>query len=52
MQNNKATVKVMKTHDKWIGITYAEDTKLAQESFRTMVKKVFIVLIYGKSKLK
>ena len=39
LQNNKATVKVMKTHDKWIGITYAEDTKLAQESFRAMVKK-------------
>ena len=39
LQNNRATVKVMKTHDKWIGITYAEDTKLAQESFRAMVKK-------------
>ena len=39
LQENKATVKVMKTSDKWIGITYAEDTELAQQSFRDMVKK-------------
>ena len=39
LQDNKATVKVMKTSDKWIGITYAEDTELAQQSFKDMVKK-------------
>lgn len=39
LQDNKVTVKVMKTSDKWIGITYAEDTELAQQSFRDMVKK-------------
>lgn len=39
LQHDKATVKVMKTTDKWIGITYVEDTKLAQQSFRNMVKE-------------
>lgn len=39
LKQNKATVKVLKTHDKWIGITYAEDTALAQQGFKDMVKK-------------
>ena len=29
LQHDKAIVKVMKTLDKWIGITYSKDTKLA-----------------------
>ena len=37
MQKGQATVKVMKTPDKWIGITYQEDTALAQQGFRDMV---------------
>ena len=27
-------VKVLETHDKWIGITYKEDTELAQAGFK------------------
>lgn len=37
LKKGKATVKVMKTPDKWIGITYKEDTELAQKGFRDMV---------------
>lgn len=39
LQHDKTTVKVMRTSDKWIGITYAEDAKLAQESFHNMVRE-------------
>lgn len=39
LKEGKATVKVMKTPDKWIGITYAEDTALAQQGFKDMVEK-------------
>ena len=39
LQKGKATVNVMRTYDKWIGITYAEDTELAKESFRDMIAK-------------
>lgn len=37
LKNNQATVKVMKTSDKWIGITYKEDTEIAQRSFKEMI---------------
>ena len=39
LQKGKAAVNVMRTYDKWIGITYAEDIKLAKESFKDMIKK-------------
>lgn len=39
LQKGKATVNVMRTYDKWIGITYAEDTELAKESFKDMIEK-------------
>ena len=39
LQKGKATVNVMRTYDKWIGITYAEDTELAKESFKDMIAK-------------
>ena len=39
LQKGKATVNVMRTYDKWIGITYAEDTELARESFQDMIEK-------------
>lgn len=39
LQKEKATVNVMRTYDKWIGITYAEDTELAKESFKDMIEK-------------
>ena len=37
LKQNKATVKVLETQDKWIGITYKEDTELAQAGFREMI---------------
>lgn len=37
LQKGKAAVNVMRTYDKWIGITYAEDTELAKESFKDMI---------------
>ena len=39
LQKGKATVNVMRTYDKWIGMTYAEDTELAKESFKDMIAK-------------
>ena len=39
LQKGKVTVNVMRTYDKWIGITYAEDTELAKESFKEMIEK-------------
>ena len=38
IKQNKATVKVLETQDKWIGITYKEDTELAQAGFREMIR--------------
>ena len=38
LKQNKATVKVLETQDKWIGITYKEDTELAQAGFHEMIR--------------
>ena len=38
LKQNKATVKVLETQDKWIGITYKEDTELAQAGFKKMTE--------------
>ena len=38
LKQNKATVKVLETQDKWIGITYKEDIELAQAGFREMIR--------------
>ena len=38
LKQNKATVKVLETQDKWIGITYKEDTELAQAGFCEMIR--------------
>ena len=37
LKENKATVKVMNTPDRWIGITYKEDIELAQQGFKDMI---------------
>lgn len=37
IQQGKATVKVLETKDKWIGITYKEDMKKAQDGFEQMI---------------
>lgn len=34
----ETTVKVIKTNDKWIGITYKEDEAIAKEGFKDMIK--------------
>lgn len=37
LHKNQVEVEVRETNDKWIGITYQEDTALAQEGFREMI---------------
>ena len=39
LHQEKETVNVIRTYDKWIGIPYAEDTELAKESFKDMIAK-------------
>ena len=39
LEDKKAKVKVIPTDDEWIGITYKEDLKPAQEEFEKMFKK-------------
>ena len=37
LKDGKATVKVMNTPDRWIGLTYKEDIELAQQGFKDMI---------------
>ena len=39
LKEGKATVKVMNTPDRWIGVTYKEDIELAQQGFKDMIAK-------------
>ena len=39
LKADKATVKVMNTPDRWIGVTYKEDIELAQQGFKDMIAK-------------
>ncbi|OON88026.1 nucleotidyltransferase [Oribacterium sp. C9] len=39
MLAGKATVKVLKDHDKWFGVTYAEDKEAVQKSLLELVDK-------------
>ena len=39
LKQDKATVKFMRTNDRWIGITYKEDTAVAQQGFKNMIEK-------------
>lgn len=39
LEDKKAKVKVIPTDDEWIGITYKEDLKPAQEEFKKMFEK-------------
>jgi len=36
IKENKASVKILPTDEKWIGITYQEDTEMARAEFRRM----------------
>ncbi len=38
IQSKEATVKVLETSDHWIGITYKEDTQIAQDGFKKMIE--------------
>ena len=38
LKEGNVDVKVLETHDKWIGITYKEDTELAQDGFKKMTE--------------
>ena len=38
LKEGNVDVKVLETHDKWIGITYKEDTELAQAGFCEMIR--------------
>lgn len=37
LKKEETTVKVIKTNDKWIGLTYKEDEALAKEGFKEMI---------------
>lgn len=39
LREQKMTVKVLPTHDKWFGVTYAEDKEAVVESFAQLIKE-------------
>ena len=39
IKKRKVTVKVLKTSDKWFGVTYKEDKEVVVESFKELIKK-------------
>jgi NDP-sugar pyrophosphorylase family protein len=38
VQNQKASVKVLKTNDKWVGVTYKEDKNYVQETIHRLIQ--------------
>ena len=39
LQEHKATVKVLKSEDKWYGVTYKEDKDSVVESFKKLIEE-------------
>ena len=39
LQNKKASVDVLKSHDEWFGVTYKEDKEFVKNSIQELVKK-------------
>ena len=39
LKEDKAEITILPTNEKWIGITYKEDLKQAQEAFKAMFEK-------------
>ena len=39
LKKDKVTVKVLKTHDKWFGVTYKEDKATVVDAFKELIKK-------------
>lgn len=37
LKENRATVKLLETHDKWFGVTYKEDKETVVESFKKLI---------------
>ena len=38
LRENRINVKVLETHDKWFGVTYAEDKEYVQNAFKQLIK--------------
>lgn len=48
IQEGRASVKVLKTKDKWIGVTYREDIEKAQAGFQKMIEDgIYPVNLWG-----
>ena len=39
LRENKCTVKVLETHDKWFGVTYKEDKEEVVQSFKKLIEE-------------
>ena len=39
LKKEKVTVKVLKTHDKWFGVTYKEDKETVVEAFKELIRE-------------
>ena len=37
LEEGRATVKVLETHDKWFGVTYKEDKQSVVDSFKKLI---------------
>ena len=37
LKKDKVNVKVLKTHDKWFGVTYKEDKEVVVEAFKNLI---------------
>ena len=38
LREDRINVKVLETHDKWFGVTYAEDKEYVQNAFKQLIK--------------
>lgn len=48
LQENQCTLKVLKTHDKWFGVTYKEDKEFVANSFKALIEqKVYSEDLYS-----
>ncbi len=39
LEEDRINVKVLETHDKWFGVTYAEDKEYVQNAFKELIEK-------------
>ena len=38
LREDRINVKVLETHDKWFGVTYAEDKEYVQNAFKQLIE--------------